>query len=158
MYLFRLCWAFTASWAFSTCGAFVHGVLIGVLLLMQSMDSKMCGGFRSCSSQALEHRLSSCGTRLLLLCGMWDLPGPGLNLCLLHWQGNSYSPYHQGSPDTIFPIIFFFQCQRAPPLPTVSNPLSLLPFRPSFCSFIEENFGFLPWPGSRQGPTGRGRL
>ena len=32
----------------------------------------------SCSSQALERRFSSCGTQAYLLCGMWDLPGPGL--------------------------------------------------------------------------------
>ena len=32
-------------------------------------------GLRCC---ALEHRLSSCGTWAQLLCGMWDLPGPGL--------------------------------------------------------------------------------
>ena len=31
-----------------------------------------------CGSQALECRLSSCGTRAQLLRGMWDLPGPGL--------------------------------------------------------------------------------
>ena len=35
-------------------------------------------GFSSCGSRALERRLSSCGTRALLLCGMWDLPGPGI--------------------------------------------------------------------------------
>ena len=38
----------------------------------------MARGLSSCGSQALEHRLSSCGTRALLLRGMWDLPGPGL--------------------------------------------------------------------------------
>ena len=27
----------------------------------------------SCGSRALEHRLSSCGPRAQLLCGMWDL-------------------------------------------------------------------------------------
>ena len=32
----------------------------------------------SCCSGALEHRLSSCGAQPYLLCGMWDLPGPGL--------------------------------------------------------------------------------
>ena len=32
----------------------------------------------SCGSWASERRLSSCGTRAQLLCGMWDLPGPGL--------------------------------------------------------------------------------
>ena len=35
-------------------------------------------GFSSCGTRALERRLSSCGTRGLLLHGMWDLPGPGL--------------------------------------------------------------------------------
>ena len=34
--------------------------------------------FSSCGSWALEHRLSSCGTRTQLLCGMWDLPRPGI--------------------------------------------------------------------------------
>ena len=32
-------------------------------------------GFSSCSTCALEHRLSSL---VALLCGMWDLPGPGI--------------------------------------------------------------------------------
>ena len=35
-------------------------------------------GLISCGFQALEHRLSSCGARAQLLCGMWDLPGPGI--------------------------------------------------------------------------------
>ena len=153
-----MCWAFIASWAFSPCGAFVHGVLIGVLLLMQSMHSRMCGGFRSCSSQALEHRLSSCGTGLLLLCGMWDLPGPRTEPVSPALAGEFLFTVPPGKSRYNLSYYFFFPCQRAPPLPTVSNPLSLLPFRPSFCSFIEENFGFLTWPGSRQRPTGRGRL
>ena len=34
-------------------------------------------GLSSCGSRALEPRLSS-GTRTQLLCGMWDLPRPGL--------------------------------------------------------------------------------
>jgi len=29
-------------------------------------------------SQALGHRISSCGTQVQLLCGMWDLPGSGI--------------------------------------------------------------------------------
>ena len=32
----------------------------------------------SCGSRALECRLSSCGSWALLLRGMWDLPGPGI--------------------------------------------------------------------------------
>ena len=35
-------------------------------------------GLGSCGSWALERRLSSCGAQAYLLCGMWDLPGPGL--------------------------------------------------------------------------------
>ena len=35
-------------------------------------------GLSSCGLRALEHRLSSCGAGALLLHGMWDLPGPGL--------------------------------------------------------------------------------
>ena len=35
-------------------------------------------GLSSCSSQAPEHRLSSCGTWALLLCSMLDIPGSGI--------------------------------------------------------------------------------
>ena len=37
-------------------------------------------GLCSCGSQALEHRLSSCGARAWQLCGMGDLPGSGIEL------------------------------------------------------------------------------
>ena len=47
------------------------------LLLWQSMGSRHVG-FSSCGSRAVERRLSSWGTRAYLLCGMWDLPRPGL--------------------------------------------------------------------------------
>ena len=54
------------------------------LLLLRSMGSRcaasvvVAGGLSSCGSRALEHRLSSCGAQAQLLCGMWDLPWPGL--------------------------------------------------------------------------------
>ena len=35
-------------------------------------------GLSSCGLQALERRLSSRGARAYWLCGMWDLPGPGI--------------------------------------------------------------------------------
>ena len=53
-------------------------------------------GLRSCSSRALEHRLSSCGTRASLLRGMWDLSGSEISPCPLHWQADSL-PRSQGS-------------------------------------------------------------
>ena len=55
-----------SAWA-SHCGGFS----------LRSMGSRHMG-FISCGSCALERRLSSCGAWASLLCGMWDLPGPGL--------------------------------------------------------------------------------
>ena len=45
-----------------------------------------CGGFSGCGARPLgiwasvvvARGLSSCGSRAWLLCGMWDLPGPGI--------------------------------------------------------------------------------
>ena len=54
-----------------------RGFSLRWLLLLQSMGSRH-RGFSSCGSRALERRLSSCGAWAQLLCGMWDLPGPGL--------------------------------------------------------------------------------
>ena len=47
------------------------------LLLLRSTGSRGTG-FSSCGLRALEHRLSSCGARASLLCGMRNLPRPGL--------------------------------------------------------------------------------
>ena len=47
------------------------------LLLLWNTGSRHTG-FNSCSTRALELRLSSCGTQAYLLHSMWDLPGPGL--------------------------------------------------------------------------------
>ena len=38
----------------------------------------MARGLSSCLSQALERRLNNCGAQAQSLCGMWDLPGPGI--------------------------------------------------------------------------------
>ena len=54
---------------FSCCGARALGARASVVV---------AHGLSSCGSQALERRLSSCGVWVSLLCGMWDLPGPGL--------------------------------------------------------------------------------
>ena len=43
-------------------------------------------------------RLSSCGSQAQLLHGMWDLPRQGSNPCPLHWQADSQTLRHQGSP------------------------------------------------------------
>ena len=54
---------------FSCCGARALGTRASVVVAR---------GLSSCGSWAVEHRLSSCGARALLLRGMWDLPGRGL--------------------------------------------------------------------------------
>ena len=47
-------------------------------------------GLSNRGSQALEHRLNSCGAGGLLLRGMWDLPASGIEPgCLLHRQADS---------------------------------------------------------------------
>ena len=54
---------------FSCCGARALGARASVVV---------AHGLNSCGSQALERSLSSCGAQAQLLCGMWDLPRPGL--------------------------------------------------------------------------------
>ena len=68
-------------------------------------------GFSSCGSQALEHRLGSCGARAQLLRGMWDLPGPGIEPVSPALAGRFISTVPPGRPmDFIFivAILFYF--------------------------------------------------
>ena len=67
------------------------GFILQWLLFLQSMALE--SGFSS---------YSSCGARAQLLCGMWDLPGPGIKVvsCPLHWQVDSEPVDHQGSPQS----------------------------------------------------------
>ena len=81
---FWLCWVFVAARGLSLVAASggysslrYEGFSLRWLLLLESTGSR-CAGFNSCGLWALELRLSSCGSRTELLCGMWDLPGPGL--------------------------------------------------------------------------------
>ena len=60
-------------------------LLIGVASLVAerglqgvcALELVLCG-FSSCCSWTLKHRLSSCSAQVLLLCGMWDIPRPGI--------------------------------------------------------------------------------
>ena len=38
---------------------------------------------------------------------MWDLPGPGVETCPLHWQVDSLPQSHQGDPVRPFSSEFF---------------------------------------------------
>ena len=48
-------------------------------------------GRSSCDSQALEHRLSSCGAWGWLLCTMWNLPHPGIKPVSPALAGGSFA-------------------------------------------------------------------
>ena len=82
------------------------------LLLLRSMGSRCVGfsscgtGFSSCGSWALERRLSSCGARAQLLCGMWDLPGLGLEPVSPALAVRFLTTVPQGKP-LIFLIVSF---------------------------------------------------
>ena len=54
----------------------------------------------SCGTRALDHRLSSCGTQALLLHGMWDLPGPGLEPVSSALAGGFLTTAPPGKPST----------------------------------------------------------
>ena len=53
-------------------------------------------GFTTCSSQALEHRLNSCGTQTWLLRSLWDLPRPGMEPMSLALAGGFLSTVPPG--------------------------------------------------------------
>ena len=57
-----------------------------------------CEGFSSCGSQTLEHRPRSCGSRLSCSMACEIFLDQGSSPFLLHWQTDSLSLSHQGSP------------------------------------------------------------
>ena len=66
---------------FSCCGAQALGARASVVVacrLSRCGSRALESRLSSCGARALERRLGSCGARALLLCAMWDLPGPGL--------------------------------------------------------------------------------
>ena len=92
IYLFYFClrWVFVAARGLSLVAAsggysslWCVGFSLQWLLLLRNTalgvraSVVVAHGLSSCGSWALERRLSSCGARSQLLCGMWDLPGPG---------------------------------------------------------------------------------
>ena len=56
-------------------------------------------GFSSFSSQALEHRLNSCGAWVQLLLGMWDLPRSGIEPVSPSLAGRCFITEPPGKPN-----------------------------------------------------------
>ena len=78
---------------FSCCGARALGMQTSIIAVH---------GVSSCSWQALEYWLSSCGRGTQLLHGIWDLPVPGIVLVSPHQQMDSQPLEPQGSLFTIY--------------------------------------------------------
>ena len=82
----------------------VHGLLIVVASLVEPRalglrTSIVAGhGLSSCSSQALEHRLSSHGDQTQLPCSPWDLPRSGIKLMCPAVQGGLSATGPPGKP------------------------------------------------------------
>ena len=55
-------------------------------------------GLNSRGSWALELRLSSCGSQAQLLCGMWDLPRPGIEPMSSALAGEFFTTEPSGKP------------------------------------------------------------
>ena len=97
---------------FSCCGARALGARGSVVV---------AHGLSSCGSQALECRLSSCGARASLLCGMWDLPGPGLEPVSPALAGGFLTTVPQGKPRIFLYISFRGHIQSSLPNSEISG-------------------------------------
>ena len=72
-------------------------------------------GLSSCGSWALKYRLNSCGAWAYLLCGMWDLPGSGIEPMSPALAAGFLSTEPQGKPQSnIFNVES--NVQEKPPL------------------------------------------
>ena len=80
----RLLWVFIAAWGLSlVLASFLWGLHSGC-----GAWAPHCGGFSCCRAQALGHKgFKRGGTKVWLFQGMWNLPRPGIKLCLLHEPG-----------------------------------------------------------------------
>ena len=84
------------------------------LLFHYTTQASPCSGFSYFGAWALEHWLSS-GTQAQLLHGMWDLPGPGIELVSLalqgrflkHWTTREALPFFQTRCIYIYPASIY---------------------------------------------------
>ena len=78
---------------FSCCRAWALGMQASVVVAR---------GLSSCGLQAPECRLSNCGARAQLLRGMWDLPGPGIELVSPALAGRFLTTVAPGKSQKVF--------------------------------------------------------
>ena len=116
---FWLCWVFVAARRLSLVAASgghsllrCAGFSLRWLLLLCSTGSTRAG-FSSCGARAsvvVARGLSSCGAQAFLLCGMWDLLGPGLDPMSPALAGGFLTTVPPGKPLSYFINLFIHGC------------------------------------------------
>ena len=127
-------------------------VALGLHCCMQAFSGcRELGLLSSCSAQASQGSVFSyCGTPALgtrvsivaalglsssMACGI--LPDQGWNPCSLHWQGDSYILYHQGSP-----FLWLSNFSKSAHIPWNFYPMICRPLlHPAFLDFQREQEG-----------------
>ena len=95
----------------SSCGAWAShcsGFSCGAQALGTQASVTAAHGFNSCSSWPVKHRISSCDAQAQLLCGMWNLPRPGIKLLPPALAGRFLITGPPGKSDRIFLCILFY--------------------------------------------------
>ena len=106
--LFSTPWVFLfVCLFFNACaGSFVSVWGLSLVVASWGHSSSRCAGLSLSWPRIAEHslqtrRLSSCGSRAQLLCGMWDLPGPGLEPVPPALAGRFLTTAPPGKPPTL---------------------------------------------------------
>ena len=63
----------------------------------------------SCGFLALGYRINSCGTQASLLCGMWDILGPGIEPVSPELAGRFFTTEPPGKPQNMVCFFFFLR-------------------------------------------------
>ena len=90
----------------------------------------VCGPLTTAASLVVEHRLqthrlSNCGSRAQLLCGMWDLPIPGLEPLSPALAGRLSTAAPPGKPflvSYLYIFVFASLMQKAWPFVNIAKP------------------------------------
>ena len=95
-----LCWVLIAVWAFLQLWRPRAALVVMMLRLLtvaashlveHRLVSSWARGLSGCGSWALEHKISSCGTRASWLHGMWNLPRSEVKSVSPTWTGGFFT-------------------------------------------------------------------
>ena len=135
--LFILCIYFWLCWVFVAAHRLSLVVVSGGYSSFWCMGSR-CSGFSSCGLQALECRLSSCGSRASLLRSMWDLPRPGIEPVSPAFTGRFLTTVPPGKSLFVFLMLGCMRCLYTLDI----NPLSVVSFANVFSHSVVHLLSF----------------